>query len=97
MGEKKSKSLQDLKAAEISGLKLGAYAVQNQIDGRRLYEAKRLGSHGIGFSNAIGHPKNRPQKALGRARRGPRSTQVWADSARDPGVWRLGAGELAGL
>ena len=45
MGEKKSKSLQDLKAAEISGLKLGAYAVQNQIDGRRLYEAKRLGSH----------------------------------------------------
>ena len=45
MGEKKSKSLQDLKAAEISGLKLGAYAVQNQIDGHRLYEAKRLGSH----------------------------------------------------
>ncbi len=60
MGEKKSKSLQDLKAAEISGLKLGAYTVQNQLDG-------------------------------------PRSTQVWADSARDPGVWRLGAGELAGL
>jgi hypothetical protein len=60
VGEKKSKSLQDLKAAEISGLKLGAYAVQNQLDGRR-------------------------------------STQVWADSARDPGVWRPGAGELAGL
>jgi len=26
-----------------------------------------------------------------------RSAQVWADSARSPGVWRLGAGELAGL
>ena len=26
-----------------------------------------------------------------------RSTQVWADSARSLGVWRLGAGELAGL
>ena len=26
-----------------------------------------------------------------------RSTQVWAHSARNLSVWRLGAGELAGL
>ena len=26
-----------------------------------------------------------------------RSTQVWADSARNLVLWRLGAGELAGL
>ena len=44
---------------------------------------------GIGFSNAIGRPKNGPEKALGRARRGPKYAS--------PGVCRLGAGELAGL
>ncbi len=36
-----------------------------------------------------GRPKNGPEKALGRARRGPKCAS--------PGVWRLGAGELAGL
>ena len=41
MGEKKSKWLEHLKAAESSGLKLSAYAAQHQIDVRRLYEAKR--------------------------------------------------------
>ena len=41
MGEKKSKWLEHLKAAESSGLKLSAYAATHQIDVRRLYEAKR--------------------------------------------------------
>ena len=41
MGEKKSKWLEHLMAAEISGLKLSAYAANQQIDVRRLYEAKR--------------------------------------------------------
>ncbi len=40
MGERKSKWLEHLKAAESSGLKLSAYAAQHQIDVRRLYEAK---------------------------------------------------------
>ena len=43
----------------------------------------------IGFSNAIGRPKKGPEKALGRACRGPKYASL--------GVWRLGAGELAGL
>ena len=41
MGEKKSKSLEHLLAAQSSGLKLSAYAAQHQIDVRRLYEVKR--------------------------------------------------------
>ena len=41
MGEKESKWLEHLKAAESSGLKLSAYAANHQIDVRRLYEAKR--------------------------------------------------------
>ena len=41
MGEKRSKWLEHLKAAESSGLKLSAYAANHQIDVRRLYEAKR--------------------------------------------------------
>ena len=41
MGEKKPKWLEHLKAAESSGLKLSAYAANQQIDVRRLYEAKR--------------------------------------------------------
>ena len=41
MGEKKSKWLEHLMAAESSGLKLSAYAANQQIDMRRLYEAKR--------------------------------------------------------
>lgn len=41
MGEKKSKWLEHLMAAESSGLKLSAYAANQQIDVRRLYEAKR--------------------------------------------------------
>ena len=53
MGEKKSKWLEDLKAAEISGLKLSAYAAQHQIDVRRLYEAKRLRSQRTGSSWAV--------------------------------------------
>ena len=40
MGEKESKWLEHLKAAESSGLKLSAYAANHQIDVRRLYEAK---------------------------------------------------------
>ena len=43
MGEKKSKWLEHLMAAESSGLKLSAYAANQQIDVRRLYEAKRKG------------------------------------------------------
>ena len=42
MGEKKSKWHDHLKAAEGSGLKLSAYAVQHQINVRRLYEARRV-------------------------------------------------------
>ena len=41
MGEKESKWLEHLKAAESSGLKLSAYAAIHQIDVRQLYEAKR--------------------------------------------------------
>ena len=41
MGEKESKWLEHLMAAESSGLKLSAYAANQQIDMRRLYEAKR--------------------------------------------------------
>ena len=41
MGEKKSKWQEHLKAAEGSGQKLSAYAAHQQIDVRRLYEAKR--------------------------------------------------------
>ena len=41
MGEKESKWLEHLKAAQSSGLKLSAYAANHQIDVRRLYEAKR--------------------------------------------------------
>ncbi len=41
MGERKSKWLEHLIAAESSGLKLSAYAANQQIDVRRLYEAKR--------------------------------------------------------
>ena len=41
MGEKKSKWLEHLTEAESSGLKLSAYAANQQIDVRRLYEAKR--------------------------------------------------------
>jgi len=44
---------------------------------------------GIGVSNAIGRPKKWPEKAAGRARRGPKCASL--------GVWRLGAGEFAGL
>lgn|SRR5450759_3856648 len=42
MGEKKSKWQDHLKAAEGSGLKLSAYAVQHQFNVRRLYEARRV-------------------------------------------------------
>ena len=42
MGEEKSKWGEHLKAAEISGLSLSAYAVQQQINVRRLYEARHL-------------------------------------------------------
>ena len=45
MGEKESKWLEHLKAAQSSGLKLSAYAAQHQIDVRRLYEAKRKRAH----------------------------------------------------
>ncbi len=41
MGEKKSKWLEHLTEAESSGLKLSAYAANQRIDVRRLYEAKR--------------------------------------------------------
>jgi len=41
MGEKESKWLEHLKAAQSSDLKLSAYAANHQIDVRRLYEAKR--------------------------------------------------------
>jgi len=53
---------------------------------------------GIGFSHAIGLPEKEP--GLKNPPAGPaedRSTQVWADLARNLGDWRLGAGELAGL
>ena len=63
MGEKKSKWLEDLKAAEISGLKLSAYAAQHQIDVRRLYEAKRLRSQRTGSSWAVA--RVRPDAAVG--------------------------------
>lgn len=42
MGVRKSKWGEQLKAAETSGLSLNAYAVQHQINVRRLYEARRL-------------------------------------------------------
>jgi hypothetical protein len=50
---------------------------------------KDIDVKGIGVSNAIGHPKKRPEKAAGRARRGPKYASL--------DVWRLGAGEFAGL
>ena len=50
MGEKKSKWLEHLKAAESSGLKLSAYAANHQIDVRRLYEVKCLRSQRTGSS-----------------------------------------------
>ena len=53
MGEKRSKWLEHLKAAESSGLKLSAYAAQHEIDVRRLYEAKRLRSQRTGSSWAV--------------------------------------------
>jgi hypothetical protein len=53
MGEKKSKWLEHLKAAENSGLKLSEYAAQHQIDVRRLYEAKRKRAPQAGSSWAV--------------------------------------------
>lgn len=41
MGEKRSKWLDHLKAAERPDLKLSAYAPRDQVEVRRLYEAKR--------------------------------------------------------
>lgn len=41
MGEKRSKWLDHLKAAERPDLKLSAYAPNHQVEVRRLYEAKR--------------------------------------------------------
>ncbi len=51
MGERKSKWLEHLKAAESSGLKLSAYAAQHQIDVRRLYEAKFSAAPPLGQFN----------------------------------------------
>jgi hypothetical protein len=42
MGEKKARWQQHLKAAEVSGERLSAYAKRHQINVHRLYEAKRL-------------------------------------------------------
>ena len=49
---------------------------------------------GIGFSNAIGRPMNGPEKAPGRARRGPKYASLggfWAQSGRlEARGWRVG-------
>ena len=48
MGDKKAKWQEHLKAAEALGLSLSAYAMRNQINVHRLYEAKRLRSQQTG-------------------------------------------------
>ena len=65
----------------------------------RLLVVRAAPNLGIGFSHAIGRPKNGPEKAPGRARRGPKYASLGGFSAQSgrPGFWRLGAGELAGL
>ena len=60
MGEKRSKWLEHLKAAESSGLKLSAYAANHQIDVRRLYEAKRLQSQRTASNWAVVRVKPGP-------------------------------------
>ena len=49
---------------------------------------------GIGISNAIGRPKNGPEEAPGRARRGPKYASLggfWAQSGRlEARGWRVG-------
>ncbi len=53
MGDKKTKWQEHLKAAEALGLNLSAYAMRNQINVHRLYEAKRLRSQQTGSSWAV--------------------------------------------
>jgi hypothetical protein len=53
MGDKKAKWQEHLKAAEALGLNLSAYAMRNQINVHRLYEAKRLRSQQTGSSWAV--------------------------------------------
>ena len=60
MGEKRSKWVEHLKAAERSGLKLSAYAANHQIDVHRLYEAKRKRAQASASSWAVVRVKPGP-------------------------------------
>jgi hypothetical protein len=53
MGDKKAKWQEHLKAAEALGLNLSAYAMRNQINVHRLYEAKRLRAQQSGSGWAV--------------------------------------------
>ena len=56
--------------------------------------SRRSSLRGIGFANAIGRPKNGPEKAPGRARRGPKYASLGGFSAQSGRLqargWRAG-------
>jgi hypothetical protein len=71
-----------------------AVAAQRIKLGLVIETSKRFGVRGIGFSNAIGRPKKRPEKAPGRARRGPKYASLGGFSMQSGRLqawgWRVG-------
>ena len=87
MGEKRSKWLEHLKAAQSSGLKLSAYAANHQIDVRRLYEAKRLQSQRTASNWAVVRVKpGPPAQATPKAREWVAPTSVAMQARLGNGV-----------
>ena len=71
-----------------------AVAAQRIKLGLVIETSKRFGVRGIGFSNATGRPKKRPEKAPGRARRGPKYASLGGFSTQSGRLqawgWRVG-------
>lgn len=87
MGERKPKWRDHLKAAETSGLSLSAYAVQQQINVRRLYEARRVRARQGRSAWAVVRVKPEPAVQVApKARQGSSPTTVAMQARLGNGV-----------